>query len=49
VILVDFWAQGPRYQRAMTWVIAGLWLVVMIPGTYRMMTHTVEALFGSTP
>ncbi len=49
VILVDFWAQGPRYQRAMTWVIAGLWLVVMIPGTYRMMTHTVEALVGSTP
>ena len=49
VILVDFWAQGPRYQRAMTWVIAGFWLVVMIPGTYRMMTHTAEALFGSTP
>ena len=49
VILVDFWSRGPRYQRAMTWVIAGLWLVVMIPGTYRMMPHTVEALFGSTP
>lgn len=49
VILVDFWSRGPRYQRAMTWVIAGLWLVVMIPGTYRMMTHTAEALFGSTP
>ena len=49
VILVDFWSRGPRYQRAMTWVIVGLWLVVMIPGTYRMMTHTAEALFGSTP
>ena len=49
VILVDFWSRGPRYQRAMTWVIAGLWLVVMIPGTYRMLTHTAEALFGSTP
>ncbi|MEC7590230.1 MAG: succinate dehydrogenase, cytochrome b556 subunit [Actinomycetota bacterium] len=49
VILVDFWSRGPRYQRAMTWVIAGIWLVVMIPGTYRMLTHTAEALFGSTP
>ena len=49
VILVDFWSRGPRYQRAMTWVIAGIWLVVMIPGTYRMLTHTVEALFVSTP
>ena len=49
VILVDFWSRGPRYQRAMTWVIAGIWLIVMIPGTYRMLTHTVEALFGSTP
>ena len=49
VILVDFWSRGPRYQRAMTWVIAGIWLVVMIPGTYRMSTHTAEALFGSTP
>ena len=49
VILIDFWSRGPRYQRAMTWVIAGIWLVVMIPGTYRMLTHTAEALFGSTP
>ena len=49
VILVDFWSRGPRYQRQMTWVIAGVWLVVMIPGTYYMMIHTVEALFGSTP
>ena len=49
VILVDFWSRGPRYQRAMTWVIAGIWLVVMVPGTYRMLTHTVEALCGSTP
>ena len=49
VILVDFWSRGPRYQRAMTWVIAGIWLVVMIPGTDRMLTQTVEALFGRTP
>jgi hypothetical protein len=33
----------------MTWVVAGVWLVVMIPGTYYMMIHTIDALFGSTP
>lgn len=49
VILVDFWSKGPRYQRQMTWTIAAIWLLVMVPGTYFMMIHTVEALFGSTP
>ncbi|MEY3732950.1 MAG: hypothetical protein RL347_309 [Actinomycetota bacterium] len=49
VIAVDFWARGPRYQRQMLWVVVGIWLVVMIPGTYYMMRHTVEALFGATP
>jgi succinate dehydrogenase / fumarate reductase cytochrome b subunit len=48
VVAIDFWARGPRYQRQMTWVVAGLWLSVMIPGTYYMMKHTVEALFGAT-
>jgi succinate dehydrogenase / fumarate reductase, cytochrome b subunit len=47
VVAVDFWAKGPRYQRQMTWVVAGLWLLVMIPGTYYMMKHTIEALFGA--
>jgi len=46
---VDFWAQGPRYQRQMLWGIVGLWLLVMVPGAYFMMMHTAEALFGSTP
>lgn len=49
VIAVDFWAQGPRYQRQMTWGIAALWFLVMIPGAYYMMLHTFEAVFGSTP
>lgn len=47
IVAVDFWAKGPRYQRQMTWVVAGLWLFVMIPGTYYMMKHTIEALFGA--
>jgi len=48
IILVDFWAKGPRYQRQMTWAIGTVWVVLMVPGTYFMIKHTVEALFGST-
>jgi len=29
IILVDFWAQGPRYQRVMLYVVLGLLVVVM--------------------
>ena len=31
IILIDFWQHGPRYQRLMLWVVAGVWLAVMIP------------------
>jgi len=48
IILVDFWAKGPRYQRQMTWAIGTVWVVLMVPGTYFMIKHTVEALFGSS-
>ncbi|MDQ1250577.1 MAG: succinate dehydrogenase / fumarate reductase, cytochrome b subunit [Actinomycetota bacterium] len=47
VVLVDFWGKGPRYQKQMLWVIAIIWLVLMIPGAYFMLIHTVETLFGS--
>lgn len=47
VILIDFWAKGPRYQRQMTWAIAAVWIVLMIPGTFFMLKHTFEAMFGS--
>ncbi|MCB0919029.1 MAG: succinate dehydrogenase, cytochrome b556 subunit [Actinobacteria bacterium] len=47
VILVDFWEQGPRYQRQMLWTILVIWFVVMIPGAYFMLKHTAETLFGS--
>jgi succinate dehydrogenase / fumarate reductase cytochrome b subunit len=48
VILVDFWSKGPRLQRQMTWVIAAVWVVVMVPGIFFMLKHTVETIFGST-
>ena len=47
LILVDFWGKGPKYHKAMLWVIGIIWLVVMVPGTYFMIKHTVEQLFGS--
>jgi len=47
IIAVDFWAKGPRYQKLMLRVITVIWLVVMIPGIYFMLKHTVMAIFGS--
>ncbi len=47
VILVDFWSKGPRLQRQMTWAIGAVWVVLMLPGTFFMLKHTVENLFGS--
>ncbi len=36
VILVDFWSQGPRYQKQMLWGIIGLLVVLMVPTIGRM-------------
>lgn len=47
IVLIDFWKRGPRVQKQMIWVVAGVWLVVMIPGFYYMTIHTINALFGS--
>jgi succinate dehydrogenase / fumarate reductase cytochrome b subunit len=47
VMLVDFWSQGPRFQRLMLWVIIVVWVAVMIPGAYFMLQYNVEKLFGS--
>jgi succinate dehydrogenase / fumarate reductase cytochrome b subunit len=47
IILVDFWAKGPRFQRQMLWTVVGVWLVVMLPGAFFMLKHTFENLFGA--
>lgn len=31
IIAVDFWAQGPRYQRQMLWAVLALWAAAMVP------------------
>ena len=48
IMLVDFWAKGARYQRTMLWIILIIWFVVMVPGVYFMMKHTVANLFGGS-
>ena len=42
VILIDFWQHGARYQRLMLWVVAGVWLAVMIPALGVIGMHMAE-------
>ncbi|MGH3636038.1 succinate dehydrogenase, cytochrome b556 subunit [Mycobacterium sp.] len=42
VILIDFWEQGPRYQRLMIWATAVIWVLVMVPATVVIGIHLVE-------
>ena len=48
VMAVDFWSKGTRYQKQMSFVVVGVVLLVMVPGTYFMIEHTVRDLFGET-
>ncbi len=42
VILIDFWAQGPKYQRLMLWIVLGVWFAVMIPALGVLGMHMAE-------
>jgi succinate dehydrogenase / fumarate reductase cytochrome b subunit len=42
VILVDFWWQGPRYQRQMLWGVAAIWLLLMVPSIVVIGMHMAE-------
>jgi succinate dehydrogenase / fumarate reductase cytochrome b subunit len=48
IMAIDFWEKGPRYQRHMTAAVVTIFLVVMVPGAYFMLEHTVRTLFGSS-
>lgn len=39
VVLVDFWEKGPRYQRHMTYGVAGIWVVLMVPFVIRHLSN----------
>jgi succinate dehydrogenase / fumarate reductase cytochrome b subunit len=42
VILIDFWAKGPRYQKQMLWVVIGVFLAFFIPALVMIGMHMVE-------
>ena len=48
IMAIDFWEKGPRYQKQMQFAVLGVVLVLMVPGAYFMLKHTVEAMFGSS-
>ena len=48
IMALDFWEKGPRYQKQMTYAILAVFVVVMVPGAYFMLAHTVRTIFGST-
>jgi succinate dehydrogenase / fumarate reductase cytochrome b subunit len=39
VVLVDFWAKGPRYQRQMLWAVMVVWVVLLVPFLIRHLGH----------
>ena len=39
IILVDFWSQGTRYQRAMFYVVLALWAITMLAFIPRQLMH----------
>ena len=47
VVLLDFWEKGTHFQKHMTYAVVGVTGLVMVPGTYYMVKHTVETMFGA--
>ncbi len=47
VTAIDFWSKGTKYQKQMTYAVLAVFIVVMVPGTYRMIAHSFAELFGS--
>lgn len=39
IILVDFWAKGPRYQRQLTYGVVGVFVVLFVPFVIRHLTN----------
>lgn len=47
IMLIDFWSNGVRYQRQMTYAILTVFVLVMGPGAYFILQRTLAELFGS--
>ncbi|ORB68251.1 succinate dehydrogenase, cytochrome b556 subunit [Mycobacterium shinjukuense] len=44
VILIDFWADGPRHQRLMLWIVGSVFLLLMVPAGVVVGVHIWEHL-----
>src|SRR6476469_1094355 len=42
IILIDFWAHGPKYQRLMLWIVLGVWIAVFIAALGVIGMHMAE-------
>ena len=42
IILIDFWQEGPRHQRKMLWIVAGVFIAVLIASLGVIGMHMVE-------
>lgn len=42
IILIDFWQDGPRHQRTMLWVVAGVFIAVFIASLGVIGMHMAE-------
>lgn len=42
VMVIDFWSQGLRFQRLMSWTVAVVWLAVMVPTLILLGARMVE-------
>lgn len=42
VVLIDFWSKGARYQRQMLWVVAGVFIAVLIASVGVIGMHMAE-------
>jgi len=47
ILAIDFWEKGTRYQKQLLYAELGLFVVLMVPGAFFMLRHTVLTLFGS--
>jgi succinate dehydrogenase / fumarate reductase cytochrome b subunit len=47
IMLIDFWEKGPRYQKQMLYVELALFVILVVPGSFFMLKHTVETVFGT--
>ena len=42
IMLIDFWKDGPRYQRQMLWIVAGIFIATLIGSLGVIGMHMVE-------